>query len=317
MSTVTRRGFFKKTSTLGGLAAVGAAVSQNAGVPQQIIAAEQTEQAAASTTIDAVKKFFPNGFPKAKLGKTGIETSLLGMGTGMNGGRPYYDMGEDNFIKLMHHAFDQGVRYVDTAQNYRTHVYVQHALRGWKREDFFVLSKTPSRSEETVRSDVNRYLYELETKYLDVLLLHCMTNGNWYNDLAGAWKVLVEEKKKGRIRAIGVSCHSLDAVKKCLEVDELDVVLVRINPFGKAFLTDDEPEKVVAVIKELHEKGVGILGMKIFGEGRCKEPEQRRQSLEFVTGLGCVDTMTIGFTEIPQVDETLGMLADIFAKREK
>ncbi|MDR1494111.1 MAG: aldo/keto reductase [Planctomycetaceae bacterium] len=316
MFTVTRRGFFKKTSVLGGLTAAGATLNQTAAMSPQIIAAEQSELPS-SETIDAVKKFFPNGFPKCKLGKTGIETTILGMGTGMSSGRPYYDMGEEKFIKLMHHAFDQGVRYIDTAQNYRTHVYVQHALRGWKREDFFVLSKTPSHSEENARSDVNRYLYELETKYLDVLLLHCMTNGNWLTERAGAWKALVEEKKKGRIRAIGVSCHSLDAIKKCLEVEELDVALVRINPFGKAFLTDDEPEKVVAVVKELHEKGVGVLGMKIFGEGRCKEPEQRRQSLEFAVGLDCVDTMTIGFTEIPQVNETLGMLADIFTQREK
>ena len=307
MSNVTRRGFIATASTLG--AAVGSLLHPQGNSP--------TAQAAPLLALDdsAAIKYFPNGFPRRKLGKTGIETSVLGMGTGMSGGRPYYDMGEDAFINLMHTAFDQGVRYIDTAQNYRTHVYVQHALRGWDREDFFLLSKTPSASEEVVKADIERYRYELEVRYIDAVLLHCMTNDRWPEERAGAWKALKDEKQRGHIRAIGVSCHSLDAFKKCLEVDELDVVLVRINPFGTDFLTDDDPEKVVPVIQELHDKGVGILGMKIFGEGRCTEASQRRESLEFVTGLGTVDAMTIGFTEIPQVHETLGMLSEIYAAK--
>ncbi|MCL2118138.1 MAG: aldo/keto reductase [Planctomycetaceae bacterium] len=307
MSHVTRRGFVATASTFG--AAVGSLLHPHAN------SSPNAQASPALAMQDAAKKYFPNGFPRCKLGKTGIETSILGMGTGMSGGRPYYDMGEAAFIELMHTAFDQGVRYIDTAQNYRTHVYVQHALRGWNREEFFLLSKTPSGTEELVKADIGRYLYELETKYLDTVLLHCMTNGRWPEERAGAWKALQDEKKAGRVRAIGVSCHSLDAFKKCLEVDELDIVLVRINPFGKDFLTDDDPDKVVPVIKALHDKGVGILGMKIFGEGRCTEASQRRESLEFVTGLGTVDAMTIGFTEIPQVRETLGMLAEIHANK--
>ena len=307
MSNVTRRGFVASASALG--AAVGSMLHRNNAQ------AQEAEQTAAQQLADAAKKYFPNGFPRCKLGKTGIETSILGMGTGMSGGRPFYDMGEAAFIELMHTAFDQGVRYIDTAQNYRTHVYVQHALRGWKREDFFLLTKTFSRTEELVKADIGRYLYELETKYLDTVLLHCTTNDRWPQEREGAWKALVEEKKNGRVRAIGVSCHAVDAIQKCLEIDELDIVLVRINPFGKNFVMDDDADKVVPVVKQLHEKGVGVLGMKIFGEGRLTEASQRRESLEFVTGLGTVDAMTIGFTEVPQVHETLGMLSEIYANR--
>ena len=307
MSNVTRRGFVATASTLG--AAVGSLFHPHGNSPPNA-------QAAPALVLNdaAAIKYFPNGFPRCKLGKTGIETSILGMGTGMSSGRPYYDMGEAAFIELMHTAFDQGVRYIDTAQSYRTHVYVQHALRGWNREEFFLLTKTFSSTEELVKADINRYLYELETKYLDTVLLHCTTNGNWPEERAGAWKALRNEKKAGRVRSIGVSCHSLDAVKKCLEIDDLDVLLVRINPFGKNFAMDDDTDKVVPVVKALHEKGVGILGMKIFGEGRCTEASQRRESLEFITKLGCVDAMTIGFTKIPEVHETLGMLAEIHGK---
>jgi aryl-alcohol dehydrogenase-like predicted oxidoreductase len=307
MSNVSRRGFVATASAVG--AAVGSLLHpQGNSLPN-------VQAAPAPTANGATTQYFPNGFPRCKLGKTGIETSILGMGTGMTGGRPYYDMGEAAFVELMHTAFDQGVRYIDTAQNYRTHTYVQRALRGWNREEFYLLTKTFSPTEELAKSDINRFLYELETRYLDTVLLHCTTNDRWPEERAGAWKALQDEKKAGRVRAIGVSCHSLDAVKKCLEVDELDVVLVRINPFGKNFAMDDDTDKVVPVVKELHEKGVGILGMKIFGEGRCTEASQRRESLEFIAKLGCVDIFTIGFTEIPQVHETLGMMAEIYAEK--
>ena len=308
MSNVTRRGFVASASALG--AAVGSMLGHKGVQAQEA----QTVQAAAAQIAEGPEKYFPNGFPRCKLGKTGIETSILGMGTGMSSGQPYMDMGEAAFVELMHTAFEQGVRYIDTAENYRTHTYVQRSLRGWNREDFFLLTKTFSPTEDRARADVDRYLRELGVRYLDTMLLHCTMNDRWPEERGGAWKALQDAKKAGRVRSIGVSCHSLDAVKKCLEVDEVDVLLVRINPFGKNFAMDDDVDKVVPVVKELHEKGVGILGMKIFGEGRCTEASQRRESLEFVTELGCVDTYTIGFTTIPQVHETLGMMAEIHAK---
>ena len=293
MSKLTRRHFLAGTSVLGAAA----------GLMFDPMANAQSSQ-------PEIKKFFPNGIPKCKLGKTGIETTILGMGTG---GDPYNKMGEAAFVEIMHRGFEQGVRYIDTAQNYRTHVYVERALRGWKREDFYLLTKTPSRTEETVRSDIERYLSELSTKYLDTVLLHCLLDGDWPTRFAGAWNALLEEKKKGRVRSIGVSCHSLDAARACLNVPELEVLLLRINSLGVRM--DGEPEKTVTVLKEIHERGIGVLGMKIFASGLCDTPEKRRQSLEFVTGLHCVDAMTIGFAEISHVDETLGMLSEIFAKR--
>lgn len=295
MVNISRRGF------LAGTAAAAAALTVN------VIRAEDAPKAAAET----VKKCFPDGFPTGILGKTGLKTSILGMGTGMSNGNPYINMGEAAFCELMHRGFDQGVRYVDTAQNYRTHMYVQRALRGWNREDFHILTKTPSRTEDRVKGDIDRYLYELNTGYLDTLLMHCMFSGNWPTELAGPWNVLQNAKKEGKVRSVGVSCHHLDALKACLEVDDLDVVLARINPFGVDYVMDDATEKVVPVLKALHEKGVGVIAMKVFGEGKCTEAAQRRESLEFVTGLECVDIMTIGFTKTSEVDETIGMLAEI------
>jgi hypothetical protein len=85
-----------------------------------------------------------------------------------------------------------------------------------------------------------------------------------------------------------------------------DVQLVRINPFNVAM--DAAPEKVVAEIKKMHDKGRGVIGMKIFGENGFGSREKRLQSLKYVLGLGTVDCFTIGFRSIAEFDETMDLI---------
>ncbi|MGL6193621.1 MAG: aldo/keto reductase, partial [Thermoguttaceae bacterium] len=187
--------------------------------------------------------------PRVKIGKTGIETTLLGVGTGTFGGTSFLNMGQEKFVDLMLYAFENGIRYIDTAENYRVHIFMRFALqeaakRGIKREDFYLLTKSFARTAGAAKVIVDRYLYEMECQYIDTLLMHCLTNGDWPTANREVFDVLLEEKKKGRIKSVGVSMHSYEALEACLEVEELDVVLVRINPFG--INMDDTPEKVVA-----------------------------------------------------------------------
>ena len=91
----------------------------------------------------------------------------------------------------------------------------------------------------------------------------------------------------------------------------MDIHLVRINPFRKQM--DGSPEDVSAQIKRMHEKGRGVLGMKIYGEGAFKTREQRLASLKYVLGLGTVPAFTIGFKDIAQIDETLPLIREATA----
>jgi len=252
--------------------------------------------------------------PKVKLGKTGIETTLLGVGTGTHGGYDFLNLGQSKFVDVMLHAFESGIRYIDTAENYRTHIFLRFALQeaakiGMKREDFYLLSKSPAKTAGAAQVVVDRYLYEMECKYIDTLLMHCMTSGDWPKTLEGVWDTFREFRKSGRVKSIGVSCHTLEALEATLTVEDIDIVLVRINPFGVNM--DATPDKVVPVIQKLHDRGVGILGMKIFGEGKFTEKQERYDSLKYVMNLGCVNAMTIGFTEKSQIDETLQMVSEI------
>jgi predicted aldo/keto reductase-like oxidoreductase len=130
-------------------------------------------------------------------------------------------------------------------------------------------------------------------------------------DMRPVMDVLSDAKAKGRVKAVGTSCHGMDPLKAAATCDWIDIDLARINPVGRAAQMDGPPAEVVPCLKAMHEKGKGILGMKILGEGRFKTPEQQRESLKFVLGLGCVDAFVIGFESPKQIDEICGLLGEV------
>ena len=118
--------------------------------------------------------------------------------------------------------------------------------------------------------------------------------------------VLSQAKDKGRVRAIGVSCHGIEPLRAAVNCDWVEVDLARINPVGgNPGRMDGTPEEVSTCLKAMHEKGKGILGMKILAEGTLKTEEKQLQSLRFVLGLGCVDAMVIGFESPEQIDQVM------------
>ncbi len=241
------------------------------------------------------------------LGKTGIKTSLLGLGTGSVGVKRSSNqvkLGEPGFVKLVRHFFDKGLTYIDAADQYGSHIYLRTALRGLPREKLFLQTKTRATSAEMVRADIDRFRQELGTDYLDTLLMHCMTTATWPTDFRPVMDVLTEAKEKKWVRAVGVSCHGMDPLRAAVKCDWVEVDLARINPIGgNKGRMDGTPEEVAECLKAMHTQGKGILGMKILAEGTLKTPEEQLRSLRFVLGLGCVDAFVIGFESTKQIDE--------------
>ncbi|GMV99698.1 MAG: hypothetical protein AMXMBFR84_08370 [Candidatus Hydrogenedentota bacterium] len=287
MACMNRRQFMKHT---GGLLAAAASVPAFAQG-----AAPASFQATASRT----------------LGGTGIQCSLLGMGTGTkawNGSSAQNRMGRQHFVTLIEHAYAQGLRYFDLADMYGAHDYMKDAMKASvKREECMLLSKSVSREPGMLRADLERFRKELDTDYVDVVLLHCMTEPDWNVKLQGCMDVLSEAKEKGQIRAHGVSCHNFGAMQTASESPWVDCMLSRINPFGVKM--DGTPEEVSALLKKAHASGKGMLGMKIVGEGELntKIPE----SLQYVLGLGCLDTMTVGFLERTEIDDMINRIGAV------
>jgi predicted aldo/keto reductase-like oxidoreductase len=292
MTTITRRRFLASAGLAAGTAALGGRLSW---------AAQVATLAPPKTRASDV----------VTLGSSKIKTSVLGIGTGTRGGREQREMGEQDFVRLAREAFDRGVRYIDTADTYRMHPFVKAALSEMPREEIFLQTKTRAKDAKSARQDIDRFRTELGIDTIDSLLIHCMTKDAWPGDMRPVIDVLLKAKEKGQVRAIGVSCHSLDALEDAVSCNLMDVHLVRINPAGLKM--DDTPEKVTAQIKRMQAKKRGVIGMKIYGEGGMKTRRDRLESLRFVLGLGAVQCFTIGFSQIDQIDETFALIEEATA----
>jgi predicted aldo/keto reductase-like oxidoreductase len=274
-------------------------------------AAAMSAIAAANLAIRAADnpRKLKSGADQVTLGRSGVKTSLIGMGTGsvgVNHSSNQVRLGNEKFCKLVRYAyFEKGITYFDTADQYGSHIYLRDALQGIPRDKLFIQTKTRATTAEMAKADVERLRQELGMDYVDTLLMHCMQTANWPTEFRPVMDVLSTAKEKGHVKAVGVSCHGMDPLRAAVKCDWVEVDLARINPVGVKARMDGKPEEVVPCLKSMHEKGTGILGMKILGEGTFKTEEQQLASLRFVLGLGCVDAMVIGFESQQQIDQIM------------
>lgn len=256
-----------------------------------------------------------NPLQKVKLGNSGIETTMLGIGTGVHAGnRSSYltKQAKDKSLGLLRYAYDKGFRNFDCADTYGTHWMMAEVLPHMDREEMTITSKIWVRSggiPDPERPDANivvdRFRKELKTDYIDLVQIHCMVDQDWTDSQKKQMDILEDLKARGTIRAHGVSVHSLPAMKAALQSPWVDVIHVRINPYGIA-MDDAEPEEIVEVIQQLHDSGKGVIGMKLIGDGKfTSDSEKINNTLRFVLGLGSVDMMIIGFEETDQINNYL------------
>ncbi len=250
------------------------------------------------------------------LGNTNAHVSRIGIGTGTDAGRVQREIGQEGFTRLIRYAYDLGINFIDTADMYRTHEMVRSAIRGLPRESLFIQTKmqwdAPSVPEKPLEV-LDRYLSELGVDYVDSLLIHCATQPTWDTDLRSMMDAYDKAQEQGKIRFKGVSCHGLPSLRRATEVDWIQIQLARINPFGKHLDgldgSWDEPGDLPAVVtqlKAMHAQGRGLIGMKLIGNGDFRDPNVRRESVEFVMGCEYIDAAIAGFGSIEELDETLG-----------
>lgn len=264
----------------------------------------------------SIHPFESDPFQMVPLGNTGITVPLLSSGTGYSGGNRQSNqtrLGKEKFEALLHYEFERGIRFFDCADTYGTHPYVSSAFRSLPRDKYILSSKIwfhgggiPEAERPDADVVVRRFLKELKTDYVDLLLIHCLTASGWPKQFEKQMEIMERLKEKGMIRAHGVSIHSLSALKACLDTPWVDFVHTRINAYGDA-MDDRDPDVVAGVIKQLHDQGKGIIGMKLIGNGNFKnDPEKIDQSLYYVLNLGSVDTLIIGFEKPEEVDDYIG-----------
>jgi aryl-alcohol dehydrogenase-like predicted oxidoreductase len=227
------------------------------------------------------------------LGSTGIKTSRLAMGTGTVGSGHHSNqtaLGVKGLSDLLLNGYDQGLRFFDAADSYGSHPHVAEALKHVPRDQVTVLSKTWARDPATARADLDRFRRELGVDYLDVCLMHCVTEADWTERFQGVMDVLSEAKQKGIIRAHGCSCHSIEALRTAAKSPWVEIDLARINPIGSH--TDADPQTVVSVLREMKAAGKAVIGMKILGQGDLRG--RQSEALRYALSLDVLDAFTIG-----------------------
>lgn len=225
------------------------------------------------------------------LGNTGIRTSRLAMGTGTIGfGGSSNQTRTGGLTRLLRTGYDRGLTFFDTADGYGSHPEVAEAVSHLPREEVVIMTKCDSRDPKQAKADLDRYRRELKTDYIDILLVHCVTEGDWTTRYRGVMDVFSEAKQKGIIRTHGVSCHSIEALRAAAASSWVEVDLVRLNPVGAHM--DADPQTVIGVIKQMRAQGKGIIGMKILGQGAMRKRQD--EAIRFALGSGVLDAFTIG-----------------------
>lgn len=235
------------------------------------------------------------------LGSTGIKISRLAMGSGTHGNNGASDQTRlgPAFPNMLVSSFDRGITFWETADQYGAHAQVKTAIEQVGRENVVVLTKSHATTHAEMDADMMRFMDELGTDYIDVMLLHNRQSATWTSDCEGAMEYLADAKQKGQIRAHGVSCHTLEALELAAETPWVDVDLARINPFGLHM--DADPATVISVLERMKAAGKGVIGMKILGQGDAVD--RFDEAIAHAVNLKAIDAFTIGFTSTDQLDE--------------
>ena len=287
MSRSTRRDFLKGALAAGALAGV---------VPQTFAA--KTEKRLATDWVT--------------LGNSGVKVTRLAFGTGTNGGRIQRELGQEAFTKLVRHAYDRGIRFFETADSYRGMPnMLSTALKGIPRDSYKLMTKLRPAQAKDLNADLDRLRGDLKSDYLDILLVHCVRTAGWVEECKRQTDAYSEFKAKKMILSHGASCHGLLPLRAFPDNKWLDVALLRINHEGtmmdnlRGDASGGDVTEVTQRIGQVHGQGTGVIGMKLMGEGRFTQPEQRDKAIRYVMKLGTVDAVTIGYKTTAEIDEAI------------
>jgi len=237
---------------------------------------------------------------RIKLGNAGVEVSRMAMGTGTNGGGKNSNqtrkLGFKGLSDLLRAAYDEGVTFWDSADSYGTHPHLKEALKSVPREKVVILTKADIETADEMKSAIERYRQEIGTDYIDIILLHAVTNPNWRNELKGPMEVLSEAKEKGLVRMVGISCHSFSALEAAAEEPWVELDLARWNPGGSRM--DADVSVVKKALTKMKANGKSIMGMKVLGQGDLLNKID--ECLQFQLGSEFIDCFTIGVENYDQ-----------------
>jgi aryl-alcohol dehydrogenase-like predicted oxidoreductase len=247
------------------------------------------------------------------LGKSGVKVTRLAFGTGTISGRVQRELGQDEFTRLVRYAYDHGIRFFETADSYREmHTMLGLALKGIPRDSYRLMSKVTTRGGVNPQEKIDQLRKQANTEYFDVMLLHWQHTATWPADTTQWQDGLLEAEAKHAVVAHGASVHGLPALRRVPENKWLQVAMIRMNHTGKSMDAEDyatsgpgNVSEVVTRVKQARETGMGVISMKLVGEGTFTRREDRQASMRYAFREAGVDSVTVGYKNTAEIDEAI------------
>ncbi len=247
------------------------------------------------------------------LGQSNVKVTRLAFGTGTLSGKVQRDLGQNDFTKLVRYAYDRGIRFFETAESYsEMHKMLGVALNGIPRDSYRLMSKVTTRQGVDPQQKINELLKLANTEYFDVMLLHWQHVASWPTDSARWQDGIQEAQAKKAVLVRGASVHGLPALRQVPENKWLQVAMIRMNQKGTAMDAEaynttgpGNVTEVVEHVKQVRREGMGVISMKLVGEGTFTKREDRQAAMRFAFKHAGVTCVTVGYKNTAEVDEAI------------
>jgi len=254
------------------------------------------------------------------LGRAGVKVTRLAFGTGSFSGQVQRALGQDGFTRLVRHAYDRGIRFFETAESYgEMHRMLGVALKGIPRDSYQLMSKVTTRPGVDPQEKFDELRRLANTEYFDIMLLHWQHTATWPADTARWQDAVLEVQSRKVVLSHGASVHGLPALRKVPGNEWLQVAMIRVNHTGKSMDAEDyatqgpgDVPEVVTRVKEVRKEGMGVIAMKLAGEGTF-DRHGRRKAMRFAFQNAGVDCVTVGYKGPAEVDAAIENLNLAFA----
>jgi aryl-alcohol dehydrogenase-like predicted oxidoreductase len=246
------------------------------------------------------------------LGKSGVKVTRLAFGTGTSSGRVQRELGQDQFTRLVRHSYDRGIRFFETSETYgEMHKMLGIALQGVPRDSYKLMSKVTTRDGVDPQAKIDELRKLANTDYFDIMLMHYQHTATWPTDTVRWQDGILEAQSKKVVLGHGASVHGLPGLRKFPGNQWLDIAMIRMNHKGSHMDGEDfnaaqgDVPEVVEHVKQVQSQGMGIISMKLIGEGSFTTRADRQAAMKFAFNNARVDCVTVGYKNTGEVDEAI------------
>ena len=247
------------------------------------------------------------------LGKSGVKVTRLAFGTGTFSGRVQRQLGQDDFTKLVRYAYDHGIRFFETAESYgEMHQMLGVALKGIPRDSYRLMTKVTTHDGVDPQEKIDELRKLANTDYFDIALLHWQHTPTWPTDTVRWQDGLLEAQSKHAVLGHGASVHGLPALRRFPDNKWLDIAMIRMNHKGSHMDGEDyntsgpgNVTEVVEHVKQVRQDGMGVISMKLVGEGSFTNREDRKAAMRYAFKHAGVNCVTVGYKNTAEIDEAI------------